>query len=1099
MKLLFTLAALPALACLASCAEPATEAEQFGVSRLALVGAACSELQRCAAGEVCVEFAGEPSANRCERPHALYSFLEVEPDGLSLAFDQVAGTWRTERALTPLAVVPYALQLADGTPADCRDSDSGPTRPCFVPDWRAYIAPSAIADKYDRFALFGLRPLRFLVSTWGHASDAQLSAMAASRGQALSPTTIRRNMRNTYLAAVDAFTVAANLPFALPADPAPGAAAGWLNPNGAFEPGMALWDPASNANCKTEKTVRVPGFDSLTYYDLRSSIWDRHATAFRALSLLNAYFHARGLLTPVQSARWLGVLHGLGDALALSSSFEADANHGITQAAALLQLAEELDGSTAARVAESDSLTLAWKDLARQRLNDVISDTILPDGAQIEQSLFYHNYELSFLIEIKDWLARHPAADLGAISSARYDYAICQNGTIFDDKIQPRADLDVGQLVDAATRVSTHTTMPSGDVPMLGSSPPANLTTFWETAFDAYVASDASDVAQQFEFVRTQGKAGVALPLAGRMQVFPSVGYVTLRSAFAPSYAAQTHLLFNTGAPTNAHSHLDTLSVHLYGPNPATPKDNDGLVLLTDSGWFSYTSAQRSYFESTSAHNTVVVDGLNQCSFEPGTKLDAPTQSAAPLANCAALSDGYPSARGHLGSSLTDPTGKERILYQSAEASLYPGVIHRRAVALIGRELVLVLDRLESQGSHDYSQLWHLGPSITGIMPLAASDDTGHYAFRDLAGSTAFSGHFSAPADSSFALLQGTCGTCSGNLCGGTACAAPLQGWWSKAENTKQPAWVLERRANGQHVTWASAFLLGSLAAQQATVSLATLPGADNYLLDVTLSDGLSTSLRISSLASPAESVEVAYPLRGAFASYSFEGSPSSVQDLTEGLALSVSAPGETTDEVSSRPGVLGNAYEYSAGSTALGSSGSFAFMHKPGAKFSLSFWLRMASANLGPTGGIQAVFSTGSWSNTGTGIQLYFQDDTARDSALRFVIRGGGGTPLSFSSPERFVPEDTEWHHYVLVFDATAPINQVRMYRDGGSRVTGAFSGTLSSASNDAIPTIGKKPGSGLAYPLHASLDELVAFKLPLSDADVTSLYNGGQGLRAH
>jgi len=1099
MKHLFALVVLPALACLAACTEQPTETEQFATRSLALGEPACSEQQRCPAGQVCVEDASDPSANRCERPHALYSFLEVEPDGLSLAFDQVAGTWRTERALTPLAVVPYPMQLANGAPADCQDADSGPARPCFVPDWRSYIDPSAIADKYDRFALFGLRPLRFLASAWGHASDAQLSAMAASRGQAQSPTTIRRNMRNTYLAAMDSFTVAANLPFALAADPAPTTAAGWLNPNGAFDPGMALWDPASNANCKTEKTVPVPGFDNLTYYDLRSSIWDRHATAFRALSLLNVYFHARGLLTTEQSTRWLDVLRGVADVLAFSSSFEADANHGITEAAALLQLAEELDGSTAPRLAETDSLTLAWQDLARQRLNDVISDTILPDGAQIEQSLFYHNYELSFLMEIKAWLGRHPAVDLSAISSARYDYAVCQNGAIFDDNIQPRAELDVDQVVDAATRVSSHTAAPSGDVPMLGSSPPANLTTFWETAFDAYVASDAGEAAQQFEFVRTQGKAGLALPLAERMQVFPNVGYVTLRSAFLPSYAAQTHLLFNTGTPTNAHSHLDTLSVHLYAPNPATPKDNDGVALLTDSGWFSYTNSQRSYFESTSAHNTVVVDGLNQCSFEPTGKLQDPTQPAPVLANCAALADGYPVGRGHLGSSLTDPTGKDRIVYQSAEASLYPGVIHRRAVTLIGRELVLVLDRLESGASHDYRQIWHLGPAIAGITPLGSSGNTGHYAFRDVDGSALFSGHFSAPGDSSFVLLQGTCRTCSGNLCGGTVCAAPLQGWWSKAENVKQPAWVLERQASQQSVAWASAFLLGSLATQQATVSLVTLPGDDNYRLDVALSDGLSTSLHITSLASPAEVVEVAYPLRGAFASYSFEGSPSSPQDLAEGLALSVSAPGQTSGEVVSRPGVVGNAYEYSAGSTALGSSGSFAFMHKPGAKFSLSFWLRMASANLGPTGGIQAIFSTGSWSNAGTGIQLYFQDDAGHDSALRFVIRGGGGTPLSFSSSERFVPEDTAWHHYVLVFDATAATNQVRMYRDGGSRVTGTFSGTLSSASNDVTATIGKKPGSGLAYPLRATLDELVAFKLPLSDADVTSLYNGGQGLRAH
>ncbi|RYZ06950.1 MAG: hypothetical protein EOO73_14275 [Myxococcales bacterium] len=1081
---------------LASCAPP--EERAAGSITAAVGSASCSVTAPCSGNFVCVENAAGPGQHRCEASHALYSFLDREPDSLSLAFEQMLGVWRTERARTSLSTVAYPLQLESGENVGCKDSDSAASRPCRVPDWQAYVDPSGIADKYDRFALFGLRPIRFLVTAWRHETDARLSAMASSRGLSMSPATIRANMRAAYLAALDSFTTAVPLPFALPSDPAPSMPAGWMSPNAPFDAGLALWDAGYNYNCKIEKSVSAPGYPGLSYYDLRSSLWDRHATAFRALSLLNGYFHARGLLSGDQTERWLAAMRRDADALALSGSFEPGANHGITEAAALLQLATELDGTSAPALAPTASLTAAWKDLALQRLNAVISQTLLADGAQVEQSLFYHAYELSFLVEIQDWMRRHPEVQLSGVggSQNQYDFAICQNGSTFDHRIVPDPSLSLAARVQAATRVAAHTAMPSLEVPMLGSSPMSNLG-FWETSFDAYVAGDPSEVVQQLQFARTQGAKGLPIPLSQRMQVFPVAGYVTLRSAFSPSYAAQTHVLFNAGAPANAHSHLDALALHLYAQDPTTP-EVDGLPLLADSGWFSYTSPQRHYFESTAAHSTVSVDGLNQCSFEPLGKRADPTVAASALPSCADLNDGYAPSRGHLGTSVSDPTGYDRVLYQSAEVSLNAGVVHRRAVALFGRDVLLVLDQLQSSQPRTFQQNWQLAPSIKSVVSQGAADGTAHYAFHNASGASLFSGHFGEASDSVFAAFRATCGTCTGDSCAGSACADPRQGWYSVAENTKAPAWMLQRRRSTSEVAWASAFLLGSAAAQRARVELKR-SGAERYGLDVTLDDGMPLSLQISSFASPNEAVVIGYPLRGAFASYSFEGQPGSVQDLKEGLSVNISVPGETTDNVVARPGLVGNAYEYVAGGSELGSGGSFAFMHKPDARFSLSFWMRMSSSNLGATGGTQAILSTATWSGAGTGIQVYFQDDATRNNTLRFVVRGSGGTPLSFSSPPAFVPEDTLWHHYVLVFEASAPSDQIRVYRDGSHKSVGQFSGALSPLPNDATPTIGKKPGSGVAYPLRASLDELVVFKRALSDSEAAGLHNAGTGMRAH
>ncbi|MFZ5889565.1 MAG: heparinase II/III domain-containing protein [Myxococcota bacterium] len=1091
---------------LAACApnDGSTVLERVATSTLPLDAESCSDMVPCASGLVCVEAALGRESNRCERPRALYAFLENDDsgEGLQRAVAQVRGSWLTERSLSPLAVLPYSMTLESGQAVLCHDRNGDAGHPCWVPDWSRYLRPGSIATKYDTFTFFGMRGLRFLVSGWRNASDRDISEVA---GAELSPVMWRSNFRNTLLAAIDSFTNALALPFAFESDPSPASKTGWLSPNAPFDPGLALWDPAFNENCKTEKTgVLVPGYSDLYYYDIRATLWDRHGSAFRAMTMVNAYFQLRGLLTREQRVRWLKTLRDIGDMLSLSGSFEPGQNHGISEAAALLQLGTEFVGHDLPLVPESTSLEPAWRQLALSRLNDVISDTTLSDGAQIEQSLFYHNYELAFLIEIAKYLNLHPEAGRLDEAGSNYDRAACADGSVFDYHVEPDPALSSSNVINSGVRIALHTAMPSADLPMLGSSPTANIGLQFGPSFDIYVADNPSDpLAAQFDFVRSVGVRGAAPSPSERMQVFEDSGYVTMRSAFVPRVAAQTHVLFNTAPSRNVHAHLDALSVHLFGDDPTTSTTKDGSTLLGDSGWFSYSSDQRHYFESTLAHNTVSVDRLNQCSWTvDGKRLD-PNNPNSVLIGCAALpsvpqrTPGWPAGTSMRGASLRDPNGDTRVLYQSAEAGLYAGVSHRRGVALFGREMLLVLDQLTSSSAHEFVQNWHLSSAVSDAV-TQSSAETAHYRFRAPSGAAIFSGHFSRTASSRFQLQYGTCGSCVGNLCGGTACSEPTQGWYSTGENLKAPTWVLERSETANTVTWASLFLLSSLAASNPELTLTSSANASDHQVSFTLPDGMNVSLAVQNFAAQNEQVSVTYPMGGVLASYSFEGNPAAARDLEEGLAVSVTVPGETSGLVTSVSGVVDNAYRYEAGRTLLGSPNSFAFMHRPRAAFTLAFWLQMNAETVSASGGTQAIFSTSTWSNAGTGIELYFQDDVTRDNALRFLIRGNGGTPLSVGA-NRIVPDDRAWHHYAVTFDANLPDDQVRFFRDGVGFGRGGKALALSTAAPDAGAVIGAKPGDDLAYPLNAALDEFVVFKRALTDRDVAALYNSGRGLRAH
>jgi hypothetical protein len=160
-------------------------------------------------------------------------------------------------------------------------------------------------------------------------------------------------------------------------------------------------------------------------------------------------------------------------------------------------------------------------------------------------------------------------------------------------------------------------------------------------------------------------------------RAFREGGYCVMRT--------EDHLLIFDCGPlgylsTAAHGHADALNLLVHA---------NGQPLLIDPGTYAYQEGGkwRDYFRSTAAHNTVVVDGLDQSEMQGdflwGKKANAKLlhwQSNDTFDLAIAEHDGYKNI----------------------------GVIHQRTVLFYKPDWVLVVDDLRGKGNHLLEQLWHL-------------------------------------------------------------------------------------------------------------------------------------------------------------------------------------------------------------------------------------------------------------------------------------------------------------------------------------------------------------------------------------------------------
>jgi hypothetical protein len=165
---------------------------------------------------------------------------------------------------------------------------------------------------------------------------------------------------------------------------------------------------------------------------------------------------------------------------------------------------------------------------------------------------------------------------------------------------------------------------------------------------------------------------------------YAQAGYFIQRSGWE---ANDSHVVFDCGglgAPTGGHGHADALSFTLF---------SGGHEFLIDPGTSVYNCAPewRTFFRSTSAHNTVVVDGTSQ-SETNGTFSWKRKAEARLLRNISLPGMDYIDAE------------------HDGFARHAKDVTHRRRLVYVRPNYWIVLDDLRGRGEHDYEFLYHFAP-----------------------------------------------------------------------------------------------------------------------------------------------------------------------------------------------------------------------------------------------------------------------------------------------------------------------------------------------------------------------------------------------------
>lgn len=338
---------------------------------------------------------------------------------------------------------------------------------------------------------------------------------------------------------------------------------------------------------------------------------------------------------------------------------------------------------------------------------------------------------------------------------------------------------------------ATFVLQPDGSIPLAGASEELSVEDLDPAAY-----GDLAQEFPEFAFVYTRGASGTAP--TQRAVIFPTSGQAFLRSGFGsgPSDVAQeTHLAFNVGTWRTSHSHLDVLGVGVFAA---------GARQLCDSGLYTYDPGpDHAYFFGTRAHNTVVVDGTNQ------------------------------STSGAVNAGLT-ASGPDWA-YQSGSHGLYPGVVHRRSVVVLEKDLTLVYDSLKSEAPHDYSQVWHLPAgyqaNVVGMDSTCLGPDG-----RPMV-----------------VLRQGLGAGLSVQRFEGNT--EPMQGWISEVYGTMIPNPALEYHVTAS--TWHFATLIATGPSARATSNLSASVAEDGTLTATVCGGAEALLVTIANQVAQGESVTV--------------------------------------------------------------------------------------------------------------------------------------------------------------------------------------------------------------------------------------------------
>lgn len=324
-----------------------------------------------------------------------------------------------------------------------------------------------------------------------------------------------------------------------------------------------------------------------------------------------------------------------------------------------------------------------WRRFGEDILTSEAEKQILPDGVYFEQSTWYGRYTADIYLHfvILRSLQGEPFSTAGAA------------------KVENR--------LQAAFDWMMLTTQPNGRTPLIGDDDGGRMLPVTTARADDFRGSlavsaivfdrtdhkfvSAGAVEELFwltgtEGVRTYERLAASEPSVSSGR-FADGGYCVMRDGWSDS---DNYLIVDAGevgSLSGGHGHADPLSI---------VASIDGRPLLVDSGTYTYHESRelRDYFRSTSAHNTLEIDGLS--SSEPGNTFSWRTRGNATIDRWIAT-DRFDYFEGsHDG-------------YRRLESP----AVHSRSILFIKGDYWIIRDVVETDGEHAYSLNFHFDPRVS--------------------------------------------------------------------------------------------------------------------------------------------------------------------------------------------------------------------------------------------------------------------------------------------------------------------------------------------------------------------------------------------------
>ncbi|MDB4516404.1 heparinase II/III family protein [Crocinitomicaceae bacterium] len=316
-----------------------------------------------------------------------------------------------------------------------------------------------------------------------------------------------------------------------------------------------------------------------------------------------------------------------------------------------------------------------WQAEAMSRFEEQIRMQLCDEGMQVERASGYHLVCTFCFMQILDLALR--------------------NKVRVSDTYKQNAE----KMIDFVVSIMK----PHGVYPMLKDADESDVFGerasygLWEDINNLNMLEDSNDLrwvlkagARLFDrpdmlWIATHGKEGEK-PTVGSVTM-PDSGFCTMRTGWDNDdlYCVYTCGELGIMDQSCVHGNADALSVDVSGY---------GETLLIDPGRYIYEGPWRVWFKSTSAHNSVTVDG--QDSSELADEWMFKTKAKSTLHSWSSTETFDYVDGSHDGfERLADP------------------VTHRRRVVFVKPAFWLVVDQLAAKGKHQYDQYWHFGPEAT--------------------------------------------------------------------------------------------------------------------------------------------------------------------------------------------------------------------------------------------------------------------------------------------------------------------------------------------------------------------------------------------------